>query len=124
MTSEANSISRVLICRSNPVAPDPRVTKAADALAGAGYPLTILGWDRAGNLPKRRTLAAENRIRYMRLFIPSDYAPGHENLRALLRWQWGLFIWLIKNRKEYEIIHACNFDTALPALYLLGRLGL
>ena len=60
----------------------------------------------------------------MRLFIPSDYAPGHENLRALLRWQWGAFHLADQESKEYEIIHACDLDTVLPALYLLSLSGL
>jgi len=38
------------------------------------------------------------------------------NFPALLRWQQGLLIWLLRNRASYDVIHACDFDTILPAL--------
>jgi glycosyltransferase involved in cell wall biosynthesis len=46
------------------------------------------------------------------------------NLFPLLRWQVGLLAWLIHHRAEYDLIHACDFDTILPALickYLFGK---
>lgn len=42
---------KVVILRSNPVAPDPRVEKEARALSGAGYSVIALGWDRSAALP-------------------------------------------------------------------------
>ncbi len=42
---------RVMICRSNPLAPDPRVDKEARALAGSGYVVKAVGWDRTVELP-------------------------------------------------------------------------
>ncbi len=32
--------------------------------------------------------------------------------------QFCLIWWLIKNRKTYDIIHACDFDTVIPAWFL------
>lgn len=40
------------------------------------------------------------------------------NLPQLLKWQWGLWRWLIKHKSEYDILHACDFDTILPALWM------
>jgi glycosyltransferase involved in cell wall biosynthesis len=40
------------------------------------------------------------------------------NFPALLRWQLGLMGWLLRNKKNYEIIHAYDFDTILPALVM------
>ncbi|MEJ2302378.1 MAG: glycosyltransferase family 4 protein [Anaerolineales bacterium] len=104
---------RIVICRSNPIAPDPRAEKVACTLAEAGYAVTLMGWDRTGQLA---TSEQRNRMRYRRLPIRAEFARGIHNLPALLRWQFGLLGWLLKHRDEYDLIHACDFDTVLPAL--------
>ena len=109
-------MNRVVICRSNPVAPDPRVTKAAAALAAAGYSVGIIGWDRTGKLPREENLHPQ--IGITRERIVAKYASGIGNLPALLRWQSRLLRLLLKRRKQYDIIHACDFDTILPSLIL------
>ncbi len=111
----------VVFCRSNPIAPDPRVEKAASALADAGYGVMIIGWDRSGTFP---TSACLRRMSLHRLPIRARYGTGLHNFPPLLRWQWGLLLWLLRHRQRYDIIHACDFDTVLPALlckWLLGK---
>ncbi len=39
------------------------------------------------------------------------------NLPQLLKWQMGLWRWLVGRQREYDFIHACDFDTVLPALF-------
>lgn len=104
---------RLVICRSNPISPDPRVEKEARTLAQAGYQVNLLGWDRTAALPRQEMLDG---IPCQRLPIRAEYASGMRNLPDLLRWQWGLLKWLVSHRREYELIHACDFDTVLPAL--------
>lgn len=104
---------RVLILRSNPVAPDPRVEKIARSLSGAGYSVRVLGWDRSGMLPPQES---SNGVEIHRLTIRAAYGSGLANLPHLLRWQAGLFRWLRVHRREFDILHACDFDTVLPAL--------
>jgi len=104
---------RVLFCRSNPIAPDPRVEKEARALAGAGYSVRVLGWDRTAVLPSHEHRHGWELIR---LPIRAEYGQGLGNLPALLRWQYKLWRWLFNHRQEYDVIHACDFDTILPAL--------
>jgi glycosyltransferase involved in cell wall biosynthesis len=105
--------TRVLFCRSNPIAPDPRVEKEARCLNGAGYSVTVLGWDRSGLLPVGESIG---NVQVIRLRIRSGYARGLMNLIPLLRWQCQLLSWLIRSRGRYDLIHACDFDTILPAL--------
>ena len=82
---------RVLICRSNPVAPDPRVEKIAGALAGLGYPVQILCWDRTGQLASGDELEGQGeRIPIHRLQIVGKFGHGLGNIPGLMRWQWGL----------------------------------
>lgn len=105
---------RVLILRSNPIAPDPRVEKEARALQQAGYSVSALGWDRSGSLPQRDEKLG---FECIRIPLQAGYGRGLGNLPQLLRWQWQLWRWLIRNRWEFDVIHACDFDTILPALW-------
>jgi glycosyltransferase involved in cell wall biosynthesis len=104
---------RILVCRSNPVSPDPRVEKEARSLRKAGFSVSVLGWDRSGELPGRESV---REVEIHRLAIRAGYARGVMNFLPLLRWQVGLLIWLIRHRRAYDLIHACDFDTILPAL--------
>jgi len=111
---------RVVICRSNPIAPDPRVTKTALSLSHDGYRVSLLGWDRTGSLSNHEIAKG---ITHFRLSIRAEYGTGLGNLSALLRWQLGLLSWLIRHRDEYDLIHACDFDTILPPLFLKRFMG-
>lgn len=110
---QVSKARRVLFLRSNPVDPDPRVEKSVSALANAGYSVTALGWDRNGDSDPVTSLGG---AKVVRLSIPAAYGTGIQNLPALLRWQWGLVRWLIRHHREFDIIHACDFDTVIPAL--------
>jgi glycosyltransferase involved in cell wall biosynthesis len=103
----------VVYCRSNPIAPDPRVEKEARALRMEGYRVMVVGWDRSGDLSSREV---RGQVEIFRLRIKSGYARGIHNLPQLLRWQVGLGVWLMRNHRRYDCIHACDFDTVLPAL--------
>ncbi len=104
---------RILICRSNPIAPDPRVEKIARSLAQRGWEVQILGWDRTGQLPCQEDWGF---ARLHRLPIRARFGSGLGNLPQLLRWQIGLLTWLIKHRATFDIVHACDFDTVLPVI--------
>lgn len=104
---------RVLFCRSNPIAPDPRVEKEAITLAKSGYKVEAIAWDRSATLP---TSDDQHGFRIHRLHIQAEFGHGLGNLPSLLRWQYGLAVWLIQHKASYDIIHACDFDTILPAL--------
>lgn len=108
-------VDRIVICRSNPVAPDPRVEKTARALHQTGFLVTILAWDRTGQAFEKTDLPG---IEFKRLQIPGQYGSGMQNLKPLLRWQQALFRWLWQNRRDYAAIHACDFDTVIPAILM------
>lgn len=106
--------ARILICRSNPIAPDPRVEKEARTLIKAGYHVGVIGWDRSGDLP---SLQSQHGYTIFRRRIRAGYARGLMNLFPLFAWQISLLAWLIKRRNDFDILHACDFDTILPALF-------
>lgn len=104
---------RVLFLRSNPVDPDPRVEKEALSLARAGYEVRVLAWDRTASLPKR----CEKEYGLLeRVPIPGRFGAGLANLGSLLRFQLALLLYLWRRRHAYDIVHACDFDTVVPAL--------
>lgn len=122
---------RVIICRSNPIAPDPRVEKIARTLDRFGFEVTLLGWDRTGTLPEIEQWGGERGntnlagaegnpkvIQVYRLPLVAPFGHGLGNLPNLLRWQVRLLRWLINRQVDFDLIHACDFDTILPALFL------
>jgi glycosyltransferase involved in cell wall biosynthesis len=104
----------VLILRATPIHPDPRVEKVGRALLQAGYSVQALGWERAGNLPAQDTSAG---FPIRRLSVPARPQRGLRNAPALGRWQAAALNWLGQHRREYDLIHACDFDTVAPALW-------
>jgi len=110
----------ILITRSNPILPDPRVEKIGRALIGAGYSVQAIAWDRTGNLPEQET---KEGLPVYRLPIRAEFASGMRNLLPLLKWQWGLWRWLLQHQSEFDVIHACDFDTILPAIWLKTFFG-
>jgi len=108
-------VANVIFLRSNPVAPEPRVEKEAKTLFLNGYNVIILAWDRTGSLPEKeiKDFALIQRIR-----IVAPFGEGFRNILNLLRWNFCLLSYLFRHRERYQIIHACDFDTILPALLM------
>jgi len=103
---------RVVIFRSTPIAPEPRVEKVA-AVLSADYQVHVVGWDRTGNLPVRQE---QNGFSLERFSLAAPFGSGMKNLGRLLRWQLFLFGWVLRHGKGVQVIHACDFDTIFPAL--------
>ncbi len=109
---------RVLFLRSNAVAPDPRVEKAAQSLAEHGYQVRVFAWDREAIAPPEEQRAGYDIFRSR---IKGRYGSGWRNLLPLLRWQFAELSWLANQAGRGALIHACDFDTILPA-WLVSRL--
>ncbi len=100
----------VIIVRSNGVNPDPRVEKEASFLA-KNYNVEILAWDR-----KREMIKIEKKSEYTiyRCHLKGCYGAGIKNIFSIFLWMIYEFFWLLNH--HYDIIHACDLDTYLPAL--------
>lgn len=110
---------RVILIRSTEVMPDPPVEKMAATLLDAGYEVKILAWDRAHNYCEKTSSKslATGKAELIHFGIPAKYSGGiKSNLKAMIRFQWRIVCWLICHRKEYDAIHAFDFDTAFAAL--------
>lgn len=108
-------MNKVLFIRSNPVSPDPRIEKEATILSNNGYNVEVLSWDRLCIYPisESKGLFKINRIRIKAKF-------GKISLIFKLPfWLIREFQFIMKNNPD--IIHACDFDTLIPAL-IISRL--
>jgi glycosyltransferase involved in cell wall biosynthesis len=103
-------VKKVILVLSNPFKPDPRVYKEAKSLVNNGYDVTVLAWDREGRHPKKEIIDG---IKIERIRLKAPY--GKITLFVYL-FLWGAyeFLFLIKNK--WDVVHACDFDTLLPAL--------
>lgn len=109
---------RIIVIRSNPVNPDSRVEKEVNALLKANHKVEIIGWDRNAKYAKKKSVIKfeTGQANIYRFGIPSSYGGGMKrNLKGLMIFQLNILIWLVKNRKNYDVIHACDFDTAFMA---------
>lgn len=104
----------ICILRSNPIRPDSRVEKEAWTLKKAGYEVQILAWDRDSNHSEEKGYisVADERIPITWLGYKAAFNEGIKSLRPYLKFQFAMRRWLKKHRKEIDIIHACDFDTA------------
>lgn len=107
----------VVFLRSNPVDPDSRVEKEVNSLLKAGYNVKILAWDRSMQYKVRESYLKleDGKPKIYRFGIPATFGGGIKNLKAFIIFQIKMLLWLIKNKKEYNIIHACDFDTGYTA---------
>ena len=111
---------RVILIRSNSVAPDPPVEKVADALLKAGHSVKILAWDRLNEQGDTVKLnGAEAPI--VRFKIPAKFGAGMKSFIPLFKFQQAILKWLKKHRNEYDVIHAFDFDTGLAAKSISKR---
>ncbi|MBG9444257.1 glycosyltransferase family 4 protein [Cytobacillus firmus] len=106
---------RVIFLRSNPVDPDSRVEKEVNSLVKAGYEVEIIAWDRSEKYKNKGSYInlESGRVKITRFGIPATFGGGiKKNLIPLIVFQIKLFYWLYKNKNNFDIIHACDFDTA------------
>lgn len=112
-------VQRVILIRSNPVRPYPRLEKMANCLAKMGYGVIVLAWDRDDNYEAREEILKlkSTHVKIVRVGIKGQFSGGFKkNFTGLIKFQGFIFEWLTKYRKEYDVIHAYDFDTGFTAL--------
>lgn len=115
---------KIVMLRSNPISPDPRVEKEANSLLKGNFKVTLVAWDRneCYSIKKDILKLSNGNSEIVKFGIPSVFGDGFKkNLIPLLKFQVCLIKWLIRNRNEYDVIHACDFDTVIPA-YICSKL--
>ena len=117
---EYDRMKKILMLRTNKVDPDPRVEKEASAIIEMkDIKLDVHAWDRDGKYKCRlEKLKLDNgEVDIYRVGIPGNWGKGmRNNILPALKYEINVFFWLMKNVKKYDIIHACDLMTGLPAL--------
>lgn len=107
--------------RHNKVDPDPRVEKEVNSLLNNPHiNIEVLAWDRTENYKYRKDiLALENGNAVIhRIGIIAGWGVGmRKNAIAFVKYVFKTFHWLVKHHKEYDIVHACDLQTVVPAIF-------
>ncbi len=107
-------MKKIVLVRCTDIDPDPRVQKYIDYFNKNQIDYCILAWDRMG-----KGLCDTEQIKYFREI--ADYGAGKKNLLKKLKWMYFVFSNLKKEVKNIRVVHACDFDAALPAILAMGR---
>jgi glycosyltransferase involved in cell wall biosynthesis len=110
----------ILMLLSNAFHPDPRVEKEANSLANAGYSVTVLCWDRMGELPVEETLASGVRILRLQR-VRSAYRVGVKQMLYTPRF-WSAAIRQASTIKP-DLVHCHDLDTLYAGVQIKKKLG-
>lgn len=106
----------IIFLRSTSIKNDSRVLKEVGCLIKHGYNVKVLGWDRDEFLKNNQSINFDNINIPIQVFRKkAEYGSGIKNLIKLFQFQVWLLYNLWKIRKNIDIIHSCDLDTALPA---------
>ena len=100
----------VIFLRSTDGNPDSRLQKYLDCLSINNISYLVLCWD--------RFLKFEDNKNFTYFHKKAEYGSGMKNIGKLILFNLFLFKQLYKRRKTYNVIHACDFDTILPAIFM------
>jgi glycosyltransferase involved in cell wall biosynthesis len=106
----------VVMLLAKPYVTDTRVRNEAESLAGAGYQVTVLSWDRSGSQPREMVVDNVRSISF-RLLQRSDFSKAAYALSAVLL-QLYCTAWGVANMKNRYVVHANDFNTLLAGVLL------
>ena len=95
----------VVLIRSNPVRPYPRLEKMANCLVKNGHNVTVLAWDRDMDYePRNEQLKLKSgTVPIIRIGIKGQFSGGmKKNLRGLIKFQRFIYSWLKQHKSEFE----------------------
>lgn len=98
----------IAFVRSGDINPDPRVSKYIDTIENCGIEYLVFGWDR-----QKLGLEKENYIYFRK---KASYGAKYRNYLNKAIWMLFIFVSLILRRKRIRIVHAADFDSALPSM--------
>lgn len=111
---------RIVLFRSNPIDPDSRVEKEVESLTKHGFFVTLFVWDRSqgGKRIVDFKRIGEFNVKRIRIMARAKYGAGLKSFFPFLKFQLSIFFWVIFHKKEFDVCHFCDFDTAM-----LGRIA-
>ena len=113
---------KVIFLRGTSIKNDSRTLKETSGLIEAGFGVKVFGWDKDGFLGENKEIIFDNiNIPVEVCKIKAAYGNGMKNIFKLIYFQFWLMFKLIKERKNIDIIHSCDLDTAIPA-YVISKI--
>ena len=101
----------VIIVKTSPLPSDGRSARTAAELQRAGYQITTLVWER-----DTRQSSDSSRTKYRQIKLRIK-APVSNSLRVLAYWPfWWCFEFFWLCRAKWDVLHAINVDTIVPAI--------
>lgn len=107
-------MKKIIYIRSTSIINDSRATKEISTYLESNCQVIVLGWNRQ-NLNNISLSFEDNHALFDMYQQNSEYGSGFKNLFKLLSFQKWLYKKLKKYVNDYDIIHACDFDTAYIA---------
>lgn len=110
---------KTIFIRSNPVSPYPRLEKTVNSVVRNGHEAHVLAWDRSENYKLENSILKlpDCSVPITRFGITGEFGGGFKkNTVSLIKFQFKIFEWLFKNRKNYEAIHAYDLDTGFTSM--------
>ena len=105
----------IIFIRSTSIISDSRVIKEADTALKCGFRVLILGWNREKREIDTPDLQLNNGIAEVKLFnVKCRYGDGLKSLLKLIIFQFWILYSLFIKRKQYSIMHSCDFDCVIP----------
>lgn len=100
---------KVTLVRSRAI--DPAINKVAKTLAKNGYDVKLLVWDRMGN-NQNETVDGYTVCRF-------GFKAPHDKITVVFYFPiWWLYEFFFLMRENSTIIHACDLDTLIPAVFV------
>jgi len=111
----------VCIIRNAEVETNASVIRIIDALLGIDVvPITLsrsrLRKSLNEKIKVKTFMHKTDEIPNYEIQIPTDRGRGLINIFQLVNYQITVFLWLMKNRRKYDILHAFDLDAGIPAV--------
>ena len=100
----------IALLRSTDGNPDSRFEKYVNFLESKGVRYYTICWDR-----KNKKKESENHFYYKKA---STYGKRYGHTKQLIGFNTFIYKKLRQERKNYKVIHACDFDTIIPAILM------
>lgn len=105
---------------------DSRAQKEVSSLLKAGHQVQFCGWNKEKNGAIETKIIETRGQKFEVQNICYKVKKGKglkENFKPLLTYEISLTRWLIRNRKNYDAIHACSLDVMLMAIPIAKMFG-
>ena len=107
----------MLYVRSQLVATDGRLVRYLAFMQQKQLPYRVFCWDRAAS----RHLLSEAHHSTDYFSLPARTGSRYANVLKLLRWNWAVFAYCVKNRRRISKVQCADFDSVLPC-FLFAKL--